>query len=356
MTSRVRLTKEEHDLLESILAETINFCKSQQYADLVKAFCNTLEAKYNRWIQMGRSEKVINHFLERGDINTPAAETTAGKFISKSKHYKPVRDKHLTGNKLKAMSENILGKRSYTSGGSVANAAAVREDIMSKKMKLQTNAIKDSLNKKIKKNNNSKWLKKNSAKTGIIDPYLIWPMREDINEKEVIDAIRIAAHQKDVFVIDIRGYLKLMRDYEIWKEFLLAIANTNIFMIGLGEDSQCLKIEHLELFQDMIRTGQLAIKRFYIESNDPRRIELLRLRLVGPNPDKSIVTIFTDAKKEDKILWSSLANNKVRKTYPRLAWLFAPERIWVTDIANKLQMQKTVTTYETAQRFIKLKK
>ena len=385
--ARVNPTNIENTIFENILRLSIQFAKDLQFATIVIYFVNLLKTTYSSSSKRQRdamSDKVFEHFIRDSTIRS-----AAGRFIEKSPLYVEARVTFLTGSRLEDEFLNIFGKRPPRDQGQRADMRAIREQILAKKAKLESHSVRDNLLVKTNRIKNINKLKKIALDTGIIDLVQVFPDRTKIDPIEVIDAIRQAAAQDNVFAVDIRGYIKLMQPLDIWVQFLDAISYTRIFVAGFGEDKGVLTAEHLQILRDRIASGELSLRRWYLEVTPrPRRALLLSLNLVGPPPLKQSAvkqtaakkpppprrrgrpssspvaaaattadplkkfTVFTYAKREDKILLDSILDVETIKQQPRLAWLYAPEKLWSDDIVKKAALQNTVTTYQTAQEFI----
>ena len=360
-STRVTVNKMEREILLGAVDTAIMFAKSLQFATVLSFFINLIKTKSS--ILVGLSRPTVEHFTQNETISSPAS-----RFLSKSLAYQQASTTFLTGDGLKQECINVFGKRVFQHLGQTADVKAVREALMAKKCKLSSSAIFDNLHTKNSRIKNSDKLMKIAAATGIIDPVKVWPNRSEIDPLELIGAISIAADQQNVFAIDIRGYTKIMEPLDMWIKLLDAIGNKCIFVAGFGEDEGVLTATHLQILRDRIESGHLSIRRWFIEVTPPsRRIMLLGLNLVGPPKPRGVAartaaaaappaadrkfTVFTYAKRTDKLLWNSLDEER-RKEQPRLAWLFAPKKVWNKDVVRKAALQNTVTTYDAAQHFI----
>ena len=362
---RIKPTYAERTILDNAVAVTLKFAACLQLSVLVSFFLNLLRSKHspNAKDGMGLSKKLFEHFT---DVLIEDEATSPGaRFIQTASAYLEARSKYPKGNDLEEESHRVLGKRVFNLGNCRANVFVVREALAAKQCRLDSSVIYDSLVIKSNKKLNELRACQMVKNTGILDLSVIWPRKYAVDPSEVIAVIRTTVQQQVVYGVDIRGFINIMGPLETFIQFLGVLVNTTVCMLGLGEDLNVLTKAHFEVFRAMIVSGQLSIRRYYVNILPrSRRTMLLALNLVGPAKKQSsssskkqtqknnIYTVFTYAKREDFILWKSINDVELRKQQPRLAWLHAPKQFWDNDIVHKAALQHSVTNYDTAQQFI----
>jgi hypothetical protein len=106
---------------------------------------------------------------------------------------------------------------------------------------------------------------------------------------------------------------------------------------------------HFQLLAARIEDGSIALRRWFVESNNDRRKMLIKYKLVSKvhntckkgNADHTNVWII--ARRCDEDLWS-----QGKRHLPRLSWLTAPPSAYEAAIKYKTDMQNKTCNWEAA--------
>ncbi len=88
----------------------------------------------------------------------------------------------------------------------------------------------------------------------------------------------------------------------------------------MGEDGGKFERRHFKLLAVKILDGSCAMRRWFVESNPSRRCILMECGVVSSPRSKKKVTMFKQARGQDRILWE-----QGDRESPRLVWLIAPK-------------------------------
>ena len=190
-----------------------------------------------------------------------------------------------------------------------------------------------------------------ARRTGVADVTIAW--REfaslpEILKKIALNAIKIVSRLTNVYVLDIHG-MKCLFPYEVFKQWIDTITNSTIFAINMGEDEMILDVPHFSFLAAKIRDGSLALRRWFVECNDQRRVTLTQCGLLSKpqcRRRKGNVTtpnVFTIARRVDKTMWA-----EGLRTEPRLSWLSAPEKAYNAARKFNTRMQDSTCNWDKA--------
>jgi hypothetical protein len=190
-----------------------------------------------------------------------------------------------------------------------------------------------------------------ARRTGVADVTIAW--REfaslpDILKKLALKAIKIVSRLTNVYVLDIHG-MKCLFPYEVFKQWIDKITNSTIFAINMGEDEMILDVPHFSLLAAKIRDGSLALRRWFVECNDQRRVTLTQCgHLSKPQSRRrkgNVTTpnVFTIARRVDKAMWAEGLRSE-----PRLSWLSAPEKAYNAARKFNTRLQDSTCNWDKA--------
>ena len=190
-----------------------------------------------------------------------------------------------------------------------------------------------------------------AQKTGVADLTLVWRDFSNCREtmlKVALTALTAVCRLPSVYVLDIHEQTYLY-PYHIFENVIQILTNSNIFAINMGEDNMIMENAHFQLLAARIEDGSIALRRWFVESNDDRRKLLIKYKLVSKvhNPGKKSnadnPNVWTIARRRDKDLWI-----QGKRHQPRLAWLTAPPSAYEAAIKYKTDMQKKTCNWEAA--------
>ena len=222
------------------------------------------------------------------------------------------------------------------------------------KMKMHDDIGRDCVREMVHKKKRKQCIQKIVAlaqETGVADVTLVWREFSDSSETRVevaLAAIARVCRLKTVYVMDIHEQTYLY-PFPIFQKVIKLLTNSTIFAINLGEDNLIFDTPHFQLLATRIEDGSLALRRWFVESNNDRRKTLIKFKLVSKehstrkkaNADKP--NVWTVARRTDKELW-----RQGKRDLPRLAWLTAPKSAYVGAINKKTDMQNKTCNWERA--------
>jgi hypothetical protein len=334
MTFRHRPTTEERAAVERVIKDLT--CVPATFAEVCVAFTKALRL----------NPRSLTNTLRVSYYAHLSTEIGAKSFIKGSAAYKA------SGKPLKGKALEVAAQRNglkFREAIARSSAGPLREQLSTCGTKQQSRAADISLREKLMEKEREKKMVKLARDTTVVRPASVWSGCRKLSDQQVtnvITAIRKAAMESGVFTLELSGCVVLLENISVWERVLLALKDTRVFILGLGEDTFVLGKEHFELLRSMILDGELAVRRWFVEcggGSSVRRRMLVDLQMVSHSSVPA--TIFTTARREDIRLWKESPDNQ---HLPRLAWLSAPKCAWESDSAMKAALQNTVCTYKIA--------